>query len=309
MTEDDLPALANELAPPVPARCAVLGTGLSTYAIGGPLEWLAEPSDLAELAALLRWFDRNEIDTYRVLGAGSNLLIADAGLPGWTVRLGRGFRSTEMIRDGSSYAVFRVGAATSLMSLVRDLSQQGFSGLEFAGGIPASIGGAVRMNAGAHGSDIGSVITAVCYVTASGEVVTRQRAEIAFDYRHTNLPNDALVVYADLRLERADPAQIVQRRQDYLAERKRRQPLTLPSAGSVFKNPSPEQTAGALIEQAGLKGFSIGGARVSELHANWIVNERRSATASDVRAVIAHCRTEVAARFAVQLETELIYWE
>ncbi len=269
-------------------------------AVGGVLANLIEAQTPAEIAELCRGCK----GAFRVLGAGSNLLIPDSGIGVPVLRLGRGFRSVTRAEGGS----FDVGAAVSLMSLSRDLSAQGWGGLEFAGGIPASIGGAVRMNAGAHGGEIWPLIECVHGVAGHGEPITLAAKEVTYGYRHCSLAADFVITGVRLKLTPSDPQSCAARRAEYLRERKLRQPLTLPSSGSVFRNPSATQSAGALIEQAGLKGFSIGGAQVSELHANWIVNPRRTATSSDIEQVISHCQERVQALAGVGLVPEIVRW-
>lgn len=281
----------------------ITAASCTTFAIGGPFEYLIEPNSDIALCAAVKVLQRHS-EPVRILGAGSNLLVDDSGLGGITLRLGRAFRFTSAKQDTR----FDVGAGMSLMSLSRDLSEAGFSGLEFAGGIPASFGGAVRMNAGAHGSEISAVVSAVKIVTALGEIELLSPRDLEFSYRHSTLPDQACIIGAEIKLVAGDRAHIVQRRQEYLAERKRRQPLASPSAGSVFRNPAGDRSAGALLEQAGMKGATVGGARVSLLHANWIINDKRQATAADVRTLIAQCQSKAKQQFDVELVPELVIW-
>jgi UDP-N-acetylmuramate dehydrogenase len=289
--------------PRLVVRTEITGASCTTYAIGGPLEAFVDVPDRESLSAILAVLSKEGLP-YRVLGAGSNVLISSRGLSGLTLRLGRGFRY--QIKDGEKK--LRVGASTSLMSLSREVSEQGLSGLEFAGGIPASLGGAVVMNAGAHGGQLADVLTSVQVVLPDGATEVLGAEDLELSYRHSKLPPGAVVTEVELSLAAGDPQKIAERRQHFLAERKLRQPLQSPSGGSVFRNPSPETSAGSLIEQAGLKGRELGGARVSELHANWIVNESRKATDEDVRGLIALCQAEVRSRFGVELRPELVVW-
>lgn len=288
--------------PGVTMKSGVEGRRLTTYFIGGPVT-LLEVEDKSALLSLSRLLSNGEVP-WRALGAGSNVLISDKGLSGVTIRLGRGFREVGSLGGGR----FQVGGAASLMTLCRDLSEGGFAGLEFAGGIPATFGGAVRMNAGAHGGEIWGVLEEVS-VALKGEEVKFKQDEVSFSYRRSGLPADCIILGGVLRLKESSREVTSNRRAEYLAERKRRQPLTAPSAGSVFKNPEPDRTAGMLIEQSGLKGFKIGGAVVSELHANWIINPEKNATASDVQRVIGECQERVREKFGVHLEQEVISWE
>ena len=302
----ELATLHQELSRLAPIRSGVLGRDLTTYSIGGPIQTLCEPEDsqqLQQAVALLA----DSGAPWRVIGAGSNLLIADAGLQTVVLRLGKGFRSS-LVGPGRDGAVMvEVGAAASLMTLSRTVSEQGLSGLEFAAGIPATVGGAVFMNAGAHGGDIASVLHEITVLRGS-ELQRIAASELPFRYRHSGLEPSAVVVAATFKLQPGDRERIVERRAQCLAERKARQPLTSPSAGSVFKNPAPERPAGRLLEECGLKGAAVGGAVVSALHGNWIINPQRSATAEDVQALMARCVEAVAAHAGVVLQPEVLYW-
>ena len=287
----------------VAVRGGVSGAQCTTFAIGGALIRLIEPETRDQLRSSIQFLTRHQ-QPYRVLGAGSNLLIDDQGVDEWVIRLGGDFKSFQCSPSGAVVA----GAASSLLRLSRECSEAGLSGLEFAGGIPGSLGGAVRMNAGAHGGELAAVLQSVEVITSDGAFQRIPVAQLAFAYRHSELPQGAIVVGAELALVPGDAARSRTLRAQYLAERKVRQPLQAPSAGSVFRNPSPDRTAGWLIEQCGLKGHPIGGARVSELHGNWIINPHRTATAADVRALIALCQEAVAKRYGVSLHPEVVRW-
>lgn len=279
------------------------GSACTTFAVGGPIEYLVEPHSEQAVAELLKTLS-SEDRPYVILGSGSNVVIPDKGIGGIVIRLGKGLR----YRKSLSETRFEVGAAMSLMTLSRELSEAGLAGIEFAGGIPASIGGAVRMNAGAHGDEIASLLRSVTIVTRDGRIESLSPAEVGFSYRHSNFPAGSIVVRAELELTSSDRQTTAARRSEFLAERKRRQPLTLPSAGSVFKNPAGTLSAGALLEAAGMKGERIGGAQVSILHANWIVNDERSASASDISALVKLCKERVLAKDGISLEPEILLW-
>lgn len=281
---------------------SVSGKECSTMYVGGELALLVEPQSEEELQRTCVVLAQHQ-RPIKLLGAGSNILIPDSGIGDVVLRLGRGFRTLQ-----SKLNEFYVGGAMSLMSLSRELSEAGFSGLEFAGGIPASLGGAVRMNAGAHGGEMAEVLKSVRVCSRGGEFTEIPASQLQLSYRRCTLPEGAIVVGATIALTAGDKAQIAARRQHFLAERKARQPLHLPSAGSVFKNPSPSQSAGAVLEAAGMKGQSIGGASVSTMHANWIVNAERRASASDVCALIKRCQQAAKSAASVDLEPELIVW-
>jgi UDP-N-acetylmuramate dehydrogenase len=285
-------------------RRDVLGRAVSTVAVGGPLAALFEPETVAEAVALVRSCAAHGVP-YRVLGAGSNILISDRGLTlSGVIRLGRGFRTVRALGADE----FEVGGAVALMTLARNLGGAGLAGLEFAGGIPASIGGAVRMNAGAHGGQIADIVVAVNCLLPSGEIVELSPRSLEFRYRHAELPAGAIVVGARIRLVEGDRTTIEARRADFLARRKATQPLTTPSFGSVFKNPSGERSAGAVLERVGMKGYRCGGALVSTLHANWIVNPERTASAADVVDLIEACRKAAWNGEGVALEPEVVRW-
>lgn len=287
----------------VAPRSGVTGARLTTFSVGGPIrrfvEIEGEEQAVSVIAALKKLGQK-----FRIIGAGSNLVLPDEGLDDWVLRLGPGMRFVEHVGVGS----FRVGGAMSLMALSRQLSEEGFSGLEFAGGIPAAIGGAVAMNAGAHGGEIADVLVSVLAVMPNGETVQITAAELKFSYRKSSLPSGAVVLSAIFKLCASSREAAAKKRAECLAQRKARQPLTMPSAGSVFKNPSAEVSAGFLLEKTGLKGRAVGGAEVSGLHANWIVNPARRASANDIKRLVKICQDEVLAKESVSLTPELIFW-
>ncbi len=284
-------------------REGLKGSTATTFGIGGPIRAVVTVDDAQELAAVrsLLWSAQQPV---RNIGNGSNLLIADAGLDAWVIRLGAGFRGVEPLGGGA----LRVGGAASLMNVARRVSDEGLSGLEFAAGIPATFGGALFMNAGAHGAEIGERVVEVTGVMPDGAVKVWTHRDLPWRYRSSGLPAGVTVTSAVLQLCEGDRASIAELCAACLAERRARQPLALPSAGSVFKNPSPDLPAGRVIEEAGLKGARIGGAVVSELHANWIVNPNKEASAADVAALIAMCIERVKARSGITLEPEVKIW-
>lgn len=287
----------------VRARFNLSGRDVTTVAAGGVIRALFEPENREELCGLLGAIARHGV-AWHILGAGSNLLIDDAGIAACVIRLGSGFRDVVTVREN----VVAVGAACGLMRVSRNLSAAGLAGLEFASGIPASVGGAVRMNAGAHGGQIADVIESVECVGADGKFFEIPAAELSFGYRRSKIPAGAIVVGATMRLTAGDKGEIEERRSELLAYRKATQPLTSPSFGSVFKNPSAERSAGAIIEAAGLKGRRIGGAEISTLHGNWIVNPERRATVGEIRQLIELCRSVAFERGEPPLEPEVVIW-
>ena len=280
----------------------VPGAQLTTYAIGGPLT-LIEPDSEVAVAKVLGFLTYNGL-RYRILGAGSNLLINSSGIADPVIRLGRALRSVKPLGEGR----YEIGGATALMALSRELSEAGMSGLEFAGGIPATVGGAVRMNAGAHGGEIVNCLESFTIASGQGELARVAPKDFSFAYRRSGIPADAIVVSAVLRLVGSTAEVVREQRAKFLADRKAHQPLTLPSAGSVFKNPNAEQTAGKLVEACGLKGLRRGGAQISEMHGNWIVNPERKASAEDVVFLMQECEKAVKEQFGVDLKREQIEW-
>ncbi|HEY1652134.1 MAG TPA: UDP-N-acetylmuramate dehydrogenase [Acidimicrobiales bacterium] len=280
---------------------------LTTYGVGGPAALFIEidaPSDLDDVRVALR--EGTGDAPIFVLGRGSNVLVADAGFDGVVIRLGPGFAGLELpaaADGGDGTPVVRAGGALALPVLARRVADGGWSGLAWAVGVPGSVGGAVRMNAGGHGSDMASCLVRYRWVDLLGpDGGTDEVAKLAYGYRSSSVTAAQLVVAAYLRVapgsaeeERAEVASIVRWRREH-------QPGGS-NAGSVFTNPEGD-SAGRLIDEAGLKGFVIGTARVSEKHANFIQAER-GGRADDVRAVMEHVRQVVAERCGATLRTEV----
>jgi UDP-N-acetylmuramate dehydrogenase len=289
-------------------RQGLLGRDVSTFAIGGPLRALVDVGSLEALQFLVSLLGDIGIEP-RVVGNGSNLLISDQGISDWLIRFTGALRTSEPGEtDQSGLTRWTCGAGCSLMALSREVANLGLSGLAFAGGIPASIGGAVKMNAGAHGGEMSQVVEWVKVLNAAGQIEQRSVQQLQFSYRHSALTAAEFVLEVGLLLRRTSTAEACAERAHCLEERRARQPLTMPSAGSIFKNPSPEQSAGWLIEQAGLKGHRIGDIEISDKHANWIVNPRKQGLAADVMRMITHCQEVVERQSGVLLVPEVIYF-
>lgn len=233
-----------------------------------------------------------------VIGKGSNLLVSDSGYPGIVLRLGSDFMRKRV--DGTRV---RAGAATALPSIVQAALKSSLAGIDFAVGIPGSLGGALTMNAGAHGSSVGDVVKDVMVYTKKCEIKVLPKEEIAFEYRKGNFDKDDIIIEATLALIPEDEHTIKSRIEEYFAKRKQNQPLQYPNAGSVFKNPSGA-SAGKLIEDAGCKGMRIGGAEVSTKHANFIINLGH-ASASDVNLLLRAVQKRVFDAHGVILEPEI----
>jgi UDP-N-acetylmuramate dehydrogenase len=269
----------------------------TSYRIGGPADWFAQPETVAELGALLRAAADAGI-AVTLLGGGSNMLVGDGGVRGLVVKLGRGFRRTTWRADG-----VRAGAAVQLGRLARESAARGLAGLEHAEGIPGTVGGALFMNAGAYGGDIAAVVSAVEGVGPDGVPRELPAADIPFRYRRAGLPDGFVVTAVDFALRPDDVAAVRARMEAVRARRVASQPHGEPNSGSVFKNPAGDH-AGRLIEAAGLKGFRVGGARISERHANFIVNGG-GAHAADVQTLMAIAQRAVWERSGVWLEPEV----
>jgi UDP-N-acetylmuramate dehydrogenase len=271
---------------------------LTTFRIGGPAALYLEPESDEDLAAVARAWSGSALPLV-VIGKGSNLLVADRGFPGIVLRLGRGYRWTA--RDGERLSA---GAATPLPALAGVANQHGLTGLEFGIAIPATLGGAVRMNAGAHSRSMADVVERVdVYDLDADRPRSVPAAELGFSYRRSGLTEAAVVTGAMLRLAVGAPALIRDRMDEARDWRRRTQPLAEPNCGSVFKNP-PGDHAARLIDEVGLKGLRVGGASVSRKHANFIVADP-GAHAQDVAALIGEIRSRVRSATGVELEPEV----
>lgn len=271
---------------------------LTTFRIGGPAALYLEPEDDADLEAVGRAIVETRIPVV-TLGKGSNVLVPDEGFPGLVIRLGRGYRWAA--RDGDRLTA---GGAMPLPALSGIALRHGLEGLEFGVAIPASLGGAVRMNAGAHGREMADALETIdLFVFGERRRITVTVGDAGFSYRRSRLRRDGVVVGATVLLAPGDPVRIRAAMEAARDWRRRTQPLAEPNCGSVFKNP-PGDHAARLIDAAGLKGTRVGGAQVSEKHANFIV-ATPGATAHDVVALIDLVRTRVRDEAGVDLEPEV----
>lgn len=271
----------------------------TTIKIGGPADIFVEPSSIENLLKTME-IVRGHGAPWRAIGRGSNLLVSDRGIEGVVIKLGGGLDRLE--QNG---AEITVGGGQSLVSLATTISRKGLTGMEFAGGIPGSVGGAVYMNAGAHGSDISKILKKAHILFDDGKMEWLSNEQLEFSYRSSILQKKrpGIVLEAVFQLEAGDRESIVaelQKNKDY---RKETQPWNFPCAGSIFRNPLPNY-AGRLIENAGLKGHSIGGAKISEMHGNFIVNTG-NATAEDVLALIQHVKDTIYSLDGIRMETEV----
>jgi UDP-N-acetylmuramate dehydrogenase len=285
----------SELPPAVEADAGL--ARLTTIGTGGPARFLARPTSAAELARVLAWAEDEQVDV-AVIGLGSNLLVADEGYDGVAVRLEGALAAIEI--DGASV---RSGGGASLAAVVRRSTEAALAGIEFGCAIPGTVGGAVRMNAGAYGSEIRDVLHSAEVVSAKG---TRRGGprELELGYRHSNVRSSEVVAEATFLLERGVRDEIRARVRELQRRRSSNQPRKARTFGSVFKNPAEGPGAGALIEACGLKGHTIGGARISSVHANFIENTG-GARSADVAALVVLARNCVRERFEVDLEHEV----
>lgn len=269
--------------------------------IGGPADYLIEAETAAALAALLAALERGGENFY-LLGNGSNVLISDRGVRGAVIRLAGEFKQADW-REAEESAEVDAGAACAVTQLVRQAARKGYAGLEFAEGIPGSVGGALFMNAGAFGSEFEKVVDRVEAMTRNGEPLRLARAEMTFSYRDSHLPEGTVITRVGLRLNRHESDAVNTKVRELVGKRKSSQPSGFPNSGSMFRNP-PGDYAGRLIEAAGLKGRRLGQAQISERHANFIVNHG-GATANDVRRLMDLARAEVRRQFAIDLVAEV----
>ena len=267
-----------------------------SFRIGGPCDAMLLPSSREEIEAVCSMLDAAGEKPF-LMGNGTNLLVTDGPFHRIVLRMGERF--ARVSREGSELAA-RTGI--TLAALAVRAARSGLAGLEFAHGIPGTLGGAVSMNAGAYGGEMKDVVTSVTYL--DGELRLRRTADPGFSYRHSMFSDtDSVILSARLRLSEDDPAAVRERMRSLMERRRASQPLELPSAGSTFKRPAVGYAA-ALIDQAGLKGYTVGGAQVSEKHAGFAVN-RGGATFDDVLRLMDHIREEVFRNSGIVLEPEV----
>ena len=269
----------------------------TSYLIGGPALALVEVNNVDELKSLLSFHERFEFPIM-VIGCGTNILVSDAGYNGIVVLLSAGLSKARF--DGTQV---NVGAGITLTQLAKQLAKNSLSGLEFVYGIPGTLGGALIMNAGAYGHSISEIVMGIQVMNHKGEMLTIQKEQAGFDYRSSKLKQYFCILEATLKLKNGIKERIEATMRELYNERKSKHPLSLPSAGCIFKNP-PDISAGKLIDECGLKEAKIGGAEVSQKHANFIVNTSE-ATATDVLALIDLIRKQVKSKTGIELELEI----
>ena len=292
----------SSLLPPLRGRAtANAPLGAQTwFRVGGPADVLVRPEDTGDLAAFMAALPP-ELPVLTI-GAASNLIIRDGGLRGIVVKLARGFSDVVVEQDG-----IVAGAACLDMTIAEHAAAAGLRGLEFLAGIPGSVGGAVAMNAGAYGSEITDVLDWAEIVTRSGDLLRLPVQQLGFSYRHSALPDGAIVVRARFRAEAADRALVTARIAEIRAAREATQPVRARTGGSTFRNPDPRESdrrAWELIDLAGCRGLALGGAQVSEKHCNFLLNTGH-ATAADLEALGEQVRERVRATSGVELAWEI----
>ncbi|MEE9434833.1 MAG: UDP-N-acetylmuramate dehydrogenase [Sphingorhabdus sp.] len=264
---------------------------------GGHAEWLFEPKDIDDLQSFLREIDRS----FPVwpLGLGSNLIVRDGGVDGVTVRLGKPFAKVEKLDD----VTLKCAGGASGILVSSNARDAGITGLEFLRGIPGTVGGFVRMNGGAYGREVKDILVECDVVLRSGELQTLSLEELQYSYRHSQLPDQAIIVAATFRGEAGDPAAIGAEMNRIAAEREASQPLRSKTGGSTFKNP-PGNKAWQLVDEAGCRGLRIGGAQVSEKHTNFLLN-LGNAKSSDIEELGEEIRRRVKIKSGIDLQWEI----
>lgn len=270
------------------------------FQLGGPAQFFAQPNSQDELAALVRRAREEDLPV-RLLGGGSNILVRDQGVPGLVIQLSApAFCEVQVTKQGAT-----AGAGVKLGHLISTTVREGLAGLEALVGIPGTLGGALHGNAGSHGGDIGQWTCHATVMTRDGEILERTREDLVFAYRQSSL-DELAILSAKFQLDSDDPEELTKRMQKQWIVKKASQPLGHQSAGCIFKNPRG-MSAGMLIDQAGLKGTKVGGAEVSDRHANFIV-AGEGAKSDDVLQLIDQVRERVKERLGIELELEIEIW-
>ena len=270
------------------------------FRLGGPARYFIEPRSRDELSTVVKRLAENNIPMY-LLGGGANLLVRDQGVDGAVISLSHSAFSRVLIND----RMVRVGAGKDVLKLVLELAKTGLAGLECQAGIPGTVGGEIRMNAGGTFGDIGSTVAEVTVMDSFGQVFTRQRDDLVFSYRRSNI-NAKIILDALFELTPENPDRLAQRVKEIWMYKRNTQPLKDNSAGCIFRNPDC-LSAGKLIDEAGLKGSVVGGAEISQHHANFIV-ARHGASSADVLALMELARKTVRDKTGIELESEVVIW-
>ncbi|MDP3781781.1 MAG: UDP-N-acetylmuramate dehydrogenase [Sphingopyxis sp.] len=290
-TAETLPVVRGKLTAKAPLAPLVW------FKSGGPADWLFEPKDAGDLSDFLR--DLDPAIPVMALGLGSNLIVRDGGFPGVVVRLGKTFAKVA-VEDGQTLSCGGGASGILVSSTARDV---GVGGLEFLRSIPGTVGGFVRMNGGAYGREVKDILIDADVVLRSGERRTLSLADLGYTYRHSELPEGAIVIGATFRGRPGEPAEIQAEMDRISASREASQPLRSKTGGSTFKNPDG-QKAWQLVDEAGCRGFAVGGAQVSEKHTNFLINTG-DATSADIEALGEEVRRRVKNKSGVDLQWEI----
>ena len=274
-------------------------SNFTTWRIGGPAEWIAQPKNNEEMKYLIHWINQRKM-TCNIIGAGSNLLINDKGVKGLSLCM----RQLKGMKIDKNTGIIEVLSGEMLPTLARKAAANGLHGLEWAVGIPGTIGGAVVMNAGAQEHCISSYLESITTLSLTGEYQRIKGKDLNFGYRHSLLQNEKLIVVsARLKLASGHAKEIRQVTNENLNHRLKTQPYQAQTCGSVFRNPEPLKAA-KLIEELGLKGFRFGGAEISKIHSNFIINANKASSA-DVQGLIKYIQKKVLDAYGILLETEV----
>ena len=303
MSQNDLLEKLKDIAGESQVRTDEPMSSHTTFRIGGTADYFVMPSSVEELQTIIRLLKKSDINYY-VIGNGSNLLVGDKGFRGVIIQLSDAFDEVEYIDDVTVKAM----SGMKLSRLGNRLSDKGLAGFEFATGIPGTIGGAVRMNAGAYGGEFKDIVISTKCIDITGNIIELANKEQDFSYRHSAfMNNNLIIIQSKLMLDiQENQDEIKQKMDENLNSRKSKQPINMPNAGSTFKRGSDFITA-KLIDECGLKGYTIGGAQISDVHAGFVVNTG-NATAEDVLSLVDYVKNKVYEKFKkeIQLEVEVI---
>ncbi len=269
----------------------------TSFKVGGPAECLIKIETLEELKQILEIAQNNNIKT-TIIGNGSNILVKDKGIKGIVLKIE--IKKFELSKENELI----VGSGNKLGEIAQKLAKEEITGFEFASGIPGTVGGAIRMNAGAHGSEMKDVVKTITYINKNGKINTIENSQAEFEYRKSIFSrNDFIIIEAKMQFSKGNKEEIQAKMQEYLTYRKEKQPIEYPSAGSTFKRGKDFITA-KLIDECGLKGYKIGGAQISEKHAGFIINTG-NATAEDILRLIEYTKKQVYDKFGKEIEPEI----
>ncbi len=274
----------------------------TSFGVGGAVDFLVFPADVEDLQKTLRWCRRQKL-AYFILGNGTNLLVRDGGIRGMAISLSRGFGGITELERGEKDSLIHAGAGESLGRLVEFSREKSLAGMEWAAGIPGTVGGALFMNAGAFRGEMKDSLQSLQLMDPEGDVLEKGKEELSFSYRSLELKKGWIILGGNFRLPNGNPQTIRFRMEEILQKRAAKQPLHLPSAGSVFRNPS-RVAAGKLIEEVGLKGTRLRDAQISEKHANFILNLGK-ARARDILTLAEWAKEKVFEEKGVKLEMEI----